>query len=271
MRQILFTVMFVFVTAVATRQERYGLPEGYIHQKSSETLHYDDSQEDPQKARFYQREVYRHALDLMEENGWKTVVDVGAGAGYKLVELLGHYTTYGIETEPALSTLRARYPGYTWIDGGNRPDKEIIGADFLPPASEGGVDLVICSDVVEHFVNPDVLLDFLRRLPYKRLIISTPDRSVLRTMEAYGEQAWTGPPVNLSHFREWTTPEFVAYLVSRGFEVESSHIGKDQPECQWHVLLPHKNQAAPALSSSSGDGEGEVYHMLGVPLVAVKE
>ncbi len=258
MREILFLVAVAVATATV---DKYSLPSNYTTRKVGETLHYDDSQEDPQKARFYQREVYRHALDLMEANGWTTVVDVGAGAGYKLVELLGHYITLGIETEPALSTLRQRYPNHIWIDGGNQPDKEIVGADRLPL---DGVDLVICSDVVEHFADPDVLLDFLRRLRYKRLIISTPDRAILRTMtDAYGEQSWTGPPVNLSHFREWTSAEFVGYLVSRGFEIESSHLGKDQPECQWHVLLPHKHQDAKPRQTAV------VYHMLGVPLVEV--
>lgn len=253
----------LFLVLLVAGGTRYKLPDWYVSREHP--VHYDDSLEDPVKARFYQREVYRHALNLMEQHPeWSTIVDVGAGAGYKLIEILGHYNTIGIETEPALSSLQARYPDRTWISGGTKPDKGFDEEAILARLHDVQIDVVICSDVVEHFADPDVLIRFLALIPCKLLIISTPDRAVLRTMPAYGEPAWLGPPANLSHYREWTLSEFTAYLLESGFVVESSHSGVDQIECQWHVLLPQRL----ILSATAKINE---YHMLGVPLAEARE
>ena len=40
-------------------------------------------------------------------------------------------------------------------------------------------DLVIASDVVEHLVDPDEMLQFISRIGPKFVVISTPDRDLL--------------------------------------------------------------------------------------------
>jgi hypothetical protein len=40
-------------------------------------------------------------------------------------------------------------------------------------------DVVICCDVIEHIVNPDILVDYLISLNTKYYIISTPCREIL--------------------------------------------------------------------------------------------
>ena len=207
----------------------------------------------------------------MESNpDWKTVVDAGTGAGYKLVEILGQYDTYGIDVEPVLSAVRERWPSRHWIDGKTLSYEDIVPQ--LPPK----VDLLICSDVIEHVRYPDVLLKFLMRIPFKRLLLSTPDRAVLRSMPDYGESAWKGPPLNLAHYREWSTAEFIAYLQSHSLVIESSHLGVSQIECQWHVILPSvvttttttisQTTSVSATTNENGQQQQQeqVYQMLGI-------
>ena len=63
------------------------------------------------------------------QNREYTIVDVGCGSGWKLVNYLSkEFKTIGMETEPALSFLKQTYPDQIWIDTGkteeNLPDVE---------------------------------------------------------------------------------------------------------------------------------------------------
>jgi 2-polyprenyl-3-methyl-5-hydroxy-6-metoxy-1,4-benzoquinol methylase len=77
--------------------------------------HFDDTTLTGQ----YQKEVYMLARDLLRKMSTLpdnmvrklTVIDVGCGSGWKLVNYLSReFKTIGIETEPALSFLRKTFP-----------------------------------------------------------------------------------------------------------------------------------------------------------------
>jgi len=93
---------------------------------------------------------------------------------------------------------------------------------------------MICADVVEHILNPDDLLNHIKQYNFKYLIISTPDRAVLKNMKEYGLKAWFGPPVNRSHVREWSFEEFSEYLKTHFKTVNGYHCEK-QKECMFFV------------------------------------
>ena len=59
------------------------------------------------------RDLLRKMSNLPKNSGRKlTVIDVGCGSGWKLVNYLSEeFKTIGIETEPALTFLREKYPG----------------------------------------------------------------------------------------------------------------------------------------------------------------
>ena len=102
--------------------------------------------------------------------------------------------------------------------------------------------MVICSDVIEHIVNPDDVVDYLLSLNSKYYIISTPCREILCThpkFSNYFSRSWNGPPINPCHVREWTMTEFTRYL-SKKFNIISSHYGISQIECQYHLLTKKK-------------------------------
>lgn len=177
-----------------------------------------------------QLEVYTFAEQIMKDNNFKTVIDVGCGSGYKLIKYLGKYETIGIETEPCYSNLLNKYPDRKWLLSGD-PEEDFVHYDLA-------CDLIICSDVVEHITNPDVLIDYLLKFNAKYYIISTPCRDILCNNSKHSpvyKSSWKGPPINPCHVREWTMKEFQQYLKPK-FEIIQSLFGKEQVECQYHLL-----------------------------------
>lgn len=190
----------------------YGIRDGYVHRLDN--AFFDDT---PYKDE-WQREVYELALEVGGSLGVETVADVGCGSGYKLLKYFSHLSTTGFDLEPTLSYLKSTYPDRDW-----RP------SDFSAPVEP--VDLVICSDVVEHIPYPDQLMRFLQSLTGRCLVISTPDRQ-----RVYGHDQ-SGPPQNPAHCREWTTAEFEAY-VSRWFKVMRAVITNEAQATQALVCAP---------------------------------
>ena len=88
------------------------------------------------------------------------------------------------------------------------PDRKWTEAPFFdhsyPPA-----DLAICSDVIEHVLNPDELMGFLVSFTRRWLVISTPDRN-----REYSplSRFQLGPPHTDHHIREWSFDEFHRYV-----------------------------------------------------------
>lgn len=173
-----------------------------------------------------QDEVYKYARHLSDENSLDRIIDVGCGSGYKLMKYFFHKDTVGIETEPCLSFLKSKYPSRVWINSGE-PEKSFEFSNL-------SCDILICCDVIEHIINPNNLIEFLSNIDFKYLIISTPDRNILRYMEGYGDKAWQGPPVNPAHVREWTMNEFDNYI-SKSFNIISKSHCSIQGECMFFV------------------------------------
>ena len=179
-----------------------------------------------------QKEVYEFCYNFMKNNMLNKVIDVGCGSRYKLINILGCFDTIGIDTEPCYSILKNKYPLQKWLLSGET-EKTFVNYDEL-----NNPDIVICSDVIEHIVNPDNLVDYLLSLNSKYYIISTPCRKILcnhpKIRNSY-KKSWNGPPNNKCHVREWTLEEFKKYIRKK-FNIISSHYGKNQIECQYHLL-----------------------------------
>ncbi|WP_374328365.1 methyltransferase domain-containing protein [Azonexus sp.] len=163
--------------------------------------HYDDMEEEDK----WQLEVYLHAYSLMKKHELKSVVDYGCGSGFKLIKYLGEFETTGYELLDNVNKLRDKYPDRNWC-----PSSFSENVFF-------STDLVICSDVVEHLVDPNQLMFFLERQDFKYLVLSTPDRNLVRGFEDMG------PPANLAHVREWSYIEFRRY-VSDWFDIVDHRI-----------------------------------------------
>jgi hypothetical protein len=184
-------------------QEFFGIKAGYHHASSAETFDATGSTDE------FQRTVYELASSLAERYNLTSVLDVGCGSAYKLIQMLGKYTTTGIEVEPAYSWLIKKYPERNWLLF-NQPDMPELRAD-----------LVICSDVIEHIQNPDDMMNFLQKIEFDILVLSTPERDRKNSTADYG------PPKNTSHFREWNSGEFKTY-VSQWFNIREHHVFNDR-------------------------------------------
>ncbi len=179
-----------------------------------------------------QKEVYLYCKQFMQENNLNTVLDVGCGSAYKLMTILKEFNTIGIETEPCYSYLQKTYPDRKWLLSGEQ-EKSFQQYDEIK-----NPDVVICSDVIEHIVNPDILVDYLLSLKAKYYILSTPCRQILCDHPKFSniyKKSWNGPPINPCHVREWTMIEFKEYI-SKKFVLLASYYGDQQIECQYHLL-----------------------------------
>src|SRR5438128_12177690 len=130
----------------------YHIPDGYVIRPDnlySDEIGITDN---------YQNEVYLKALAIAQERGYKKILDVGCGRGFKLVKHFEGYQTLGLDLPPTLAYLWETYPDREWahvpLDAGH---------------SVKGYDVLICADVIEHILYPDVILDFIRRCAPKVL------------------------------------------------------------------------------------------------------
>ncbi|MBC7829042.1 MAG: methyltransferase domain-containing protein [Chitinophagaceae bacterium] len=183
--------------------EFFSVKAGYHHAANAESFDSTCSSDE------FQRSVYDLADSFALKFDDASILDVGCGSGYKLVHMLGQYQTTGIEVEPVYSWLLQKYPDRKWL-----PYQSIGMAEL-------NADIVICSDVIEHIKNPDELMDFLKKINFRYLILSTPERDKICGKNDYG------PPENTSHYREWNTSEFKLY-VSRWFNIHEHHVFNDK-------------------------------------------
>ena len=160
----------------------------------------------------YQNDVYLFALDVMKKNKLTKISDIGCGLAYKFLKYFSNYNLIGYEIEPILTSLKQKYPKNKWVlsDFNSTPDF---------------TDLVICADVIEHVDDPDELMEFIKKMRPKHLIISTPDRNILHKKH---NRPLQGPPASKYHIREWTFEEFNEYI-SQHFKVISHK--KNNSEC----------------------------------------
>jgi len=158
----------------------------------NEYIHYNDQNEEDT----WQLEIYLHALGLMKKDSLQKVIDIGCGSGYKLVTYLGEYETIGLELDENLDFLNEKYPNKKWME-----------SDFNLKGLK--TDVLICSDVIEHLVNPNELIDFIKNIDFEYLVLSTPDRDLVYPK---GSEYLDGPPRNKAHQREWNFDEFKEYI-----------------------------------------------------------
>lgn len=172
-----------------------------------------------QSAASYQWDVYEAAARLVRERHLKTLLDVGSGPPVKLKALMPAGLDISLVDQPNTARHAAELLPAARFFAAN------LEGDF--PALEGRFDLVLCADVIEHLVDPDPCLDFMRRhvAPGGLLLISTPERESLR-----GKDCTHCP--HPMHVREWSFAEFGRFLASRGLEVVD------------HRLLPQQRTTA---------------------------
>lgn len=192
---------------------RYGLPPDYapnlaLEDRTRQRTGVFWTEERIARSSLYQYDAYRLAAELMARPDVRSVLDVGCGPPVKLRALmpakpLDVHLVDDAEVAPLAHRL---LPAAAFTAA----DLETVDADL-----GRRFDLALCIDVLEHLVDPDPCLAFLRRhlAPGGRLLVSTPDRDALRG------RGWRTSP-HPDHVREWNGEEFARFLGSRGWRIE---------------------------------------------------
>lgn len=186
----------------------YFIKDGY--RINIQPVAFDDSAE---ASRIYQREVYQFAAACAKRFGARTVIDIGCGYGTKLGEFFAPLGVeiVGIDGERAIDYCRTHHAFGRWFVENVEQPRFVVGGTF---------DLIIGVDVIEHLLDPDLLLAYMRQCAHAgtHLVLSTPERDLRRGPDS------SGPPQNRAHVREWNQAEFAAYLADRGLNVREHHI-----------------------------------------------
>lgn len=193
-------------------QSHYFLPSNYRENSANITMDRDEENYwDPvrvERSALHQFDVYKWAEKIIKEDNMQRVMDVGCGFATKLAWLhkrLPKLEYWGIDQPHAVALCKAHYDFGNWL-GVNFEEK--------PEAPPVKADLIISSDVIEHLKEPDLLLEYFRKLiaPNGLILISTPERDALR-----GPNCLHSP--NPYHVREWNRKELAAYFKNQGFEI----------------------------------------------------
>jgi glycosyltransferase involved in cell wall biosynthesis len=161
----------------------------------------------------HQPEVYPLAAEILRLAGGNTLVDLGCGRAQKLRRMHPEFDVVGVDFGDNLEWCKTHHPFGRWVEHDFERGPLIAPSDWNL-ASTG----VICSDVIEHLVNPEPLLEtvseWLNRAPFA--LFSTPERDLVRGVPDMG------PPSNPHHVREWNLEEFRDLLMHSGMDLWAS-------------------------------------------------
>lgn len=151
----------------------------------------------------YQKKIYKISKQISIKNEFNSILDLGCGNAHKLLHFFENFDICGVDIPDTVNLLKKHYPNYLWLI------PEEIGIVEK-------IDLVICADVIEHVLDPDVLINSIIKTSPKCIVISTPDRDYLA--KKLKQNSDNGPPKNKFHVREWNLTEFNQYI-SRHFDI----------------------------------------------------
>jgi len=196
---------------------KYFLPENYKENPvTSFDVDISNNYWNPERIKTsisYQWAAYQWANEIIKKNRIDRVVDVGCGFAYKLHALHlenPNVEFHGVDQPNAIALCRSHYSFGKWLG---------VDLEDNPMKPHVKFGLVICSDVIEHVGNPDILINYLKQIVVKHgyILISTVERDVLR-----GHGVLSCP--NKAHVREWNAREFGHYLESRGLSIVQSKL-----------------------------------------------
>ena len=190
------------------RQSGYCIKPGYLARQ--EPSYFDDILT-ATDAIVHQPDVYRFAGYLARRFGCRNIIDLGCGSGNKLAELATEFHIIGVDFGANVSRFREAHPQALAIEHNfaeqvlRIEDRELLRNS-----------LIVCSDIIEHLVDPVPLLATLRDLMTDAPvgIVTTPERDLVRGIED------PGPPGNVHHIREWSLSELERLARGAGLNVE---------------------------------------------------
>jgi len=211
--------------------KNYSIREDYVPRKTAETF-VEDPSEYWNEGRiaasgYYQYYVYQKAAELIAKNKLRSFLDIGCGYPRKVRDKITPVTRdITLIDQPSMRRLmECDFPEMKFIPLDLESMDIIIQEKF---------DCVVCADVIEHLLNPDSLLSFIKKIlsPDGLCVISTPERDIERGLNCLHSP-------KPEHVREWNRKEFVSYLRDSGLEVlEHSVMPKGKLSWIEYISLP---------------------------------
>jgi SAM-dependent methyltransferase len=203
--------------------KNFGIKRGYCARPAPD--YYSDTSRPGAGEIVWQPEVYEVAARAARGLGCGHILDIGCGSGEKLAALHPAFRIIGVDFGGNLAHCREKYPFGTWIEADFEKAGDLpLNADLLSDC------MIICSDVIEHLIDPRPLLLLLRSLLRHAplALISKPERNLKET-------GWldNGPPRNPHHVREWTLPELTRFAESMGLGLAYSGLTITN-NLRWH-------------------------------------
>lgn len=220
--------------------DRYSVRSGYSARPVPD--YFDDDLGDV----VWQPDVYGDAGRIARQLGARRIIDVGAGDGTKLAVLHPEFELIGIDFGANVERSARRFPFGTWRN------HDLDTAEPLPVDPDELRDsLVVCSDVIEHLLAPELLLKKLRFALElaPAVLISTPERELWHGVRT------TGPPRNRHHVREWSVREFAHLLRREGFE----HVSIGLTRSNDRTEEPHTIEV---IATQTADSLGDLVPLL---------
>jgi len=226
---------------------QFCIKKNYHHRKNSK---YFEDEESNLGGITYQPDIYGFASFLAEKSGCSCIIDIGCGNAKKLVSLHPNFKIIGIDYGKNINECKKNYPFGTWINS------NLESSDLTKSMNENlSKSMIICSDVIEHLINPSNLLSNIRILMnHSRIcLITTPERDLTRGKNDFG------PPINKHHIREWNFSELEQLLKSYNLDLVISGLTASsdlnfENKTMFFVLGNHnKNEILKKLTDFKGE------------------
>lgn len=190
-------------------KHNYFIKQGYKrNEKRGKNTMFDGMQDCVRDSMVSQYRVYEYARKLIKRHNLKSVLDIGCGVGTKLELLILPVckNITGIDECDTIVWCKKNYHWGEWHADNLENPKLKLNKKY---------DLIICSDVIEHLMHPENLIEVIKQYSHPRtlIILSTPDRDAV-----YGSKQM-GAPRNLYHYQEWNRKELRRYMEYEGFKI----------------------------------------------------
>lgn len=193
------------------QNNNYFIKEDYVSRSIANTYVADPNDYWTKKrisrSKRYQYHVYKKAIQVISSIRNCSFVDIGCGYPKKIELLIAPIiSNITLIDQPSMASVINRdFPQWKFIP---------LNLEQCTSTHYGSFDCIVCSDVIEHLINPDPVLKLIRNIikPNGIIIISTPERDILR-----GVNCLKSP--HKEHVREWNTTEFIKYLTHSGLEI----------------------------------------------------